>query len=121
MKILKLVFAGLLIFVTSLTVSAQSDKSERGYKSEKIKVEGLCTVDKNRIEKAALTVTGVKEAHWNVKSKLLTIKYDTYRKDIVDLVEQTIAAEGNDTESFKADDMVYNNLPKCCHYRKDKS
>jgi len=26
---------------------------------------------------------------------------------------------GHDTEKVKADDVVYNNLPPCCHYRKE--
>ncbi len=121
MKVLKLVFTCLIILASFENSNAQSDKTERGYKTEKINVDGLCTVDKKRIEKATLSVTGVKEANWNVKSKILTVKYDAYRKDLLDLIQQTIAAEGNDTEFFKADDMVYNNLPKCCHYRKDKS
>src|SRR6476620_5400435 len=79
------------------------------------KVFGNCEMCKNRIEKAAKG-KGVKAATWDVDTKLLSLGYDplvTSPKK----VQQRIVDGGHDTELQKAKDLVYNELPDCCHYR----
>ena len=119
MKTLKLFFAVLFVLAITPKVFAQiaTDKAERGIKTEKIKVSGTCDMDKHRIEKASYLVKGVKSAIWDLDSKILTVKYDSFKKNTIDLVQQKVAEMGNDTEKYKASDEVYNKLPECCHYR----
>jgi periplasmic mercuric ion binding protein len=122
MKILKSLFAILIVFAITQKTTAQiaTDKAERGIKTEKIKVSGTCDMDKHRIEKASYSVKGVKSAIWDLDSKILTVKYDSFKTNTIDLVQQKVAEMGNDTEKYKANDEVYNKLPECCHYRNIK-
>lgn len=46
---------------------------------------------------------------WNSKTKIARIKYDS-DKTSLDKVQKKIASVGYDTETYKADDEVYNNL-----------
>lgn len=100
------------------SANAQADKAERisTTKTQSIKVYGECGMCKKRIEKAANNVEGIKAANWNEDSQTLTIKYDVFTKDIIDNVQKKVAAVGHDTEKYKADDLVYQALPGCCHY-----
>ncbi len=120
MKKLKVLFAVLIAFATFQSVNAQSDKLQRtiGIKTQTIHVNGVCEMDKNRIENAALKVEGIKSAAWNVDTKMLTVTYGVFKKDAVNNVEKVLASIGHDNEKFKATDVAYNNLPLCCHYRR---
>jgi Cu(I)/Ag(I) efflux system membrane fusion protein len=80
-------------------------------------VQGLCEMCKDRIEKTALSVSGVSSAIWDIKTKQLYLHYDS-GKTSPDAVAKAIAKVGHDTEKYKADDTVYNALPECCRYRK---
>ncbi len=117
MKNLKLISTMFLFLLICQVSNAQSEKENRGLKTEMIKVGGMCNMDKKRIEKAAYSVEGVKKASWSVETDILTLEYESFRKGLVDEVQKKIAEKGNDTEKYKADDKVYNALPQCCHYR----
>jgi copper chaperone CopZ len=106
----KLLFATIIILLSISKLQAQETK-------ENIKVNGVCTMCKSRIEKTALSVKGVKSAKWNIKTHILTVIYD---KKITnsDKIQKAIAKVGHDTEKYKADDKAYNSLPKCCHYQR---
>lgn len=123
MKTIKLLFAMLIVFASYQSAGAQSDKTQRttGIKTENIKVSGTCSMDKRRIENAAYTVEGVKSAVWDEYSQVLTLKYSVFKKDAADNVQKKIASVGNDTEKYRADDMVYQKLPDCCHYPRKQS
>lgn len=73
---------------------------------------------KARIEKAALSITGVHSAKWDVDRRMLTAHIDP---DVMDRskLSKAIAKAGHDTELDKADSAVYNELPACCTYRDD--
>jgi len=115
-------FKTLLVIISALlafdSTNAQSDKSERtiGIKTQIIKVNGVCSMCKKRIENASLSVAGVKSATWDEGIKNLTIKYDVFKKAVVENVEKKIASIGHDNEKYKADNKAYNTLPDCCHY-----
>lgn len=83
-------------------------------KTEKINVLGNCGMCKKKIE-TSLKVPGVNSADWNVKSKVLTVSYDS-SKITNDQIQQNIAAVGYDTEKVKAKDEVYQKLHSCCRY-----
>ena len=84
-------------------------------KTETVKVYGNCGMCETRIEKAAKSVDGVKEAEWDKETKELTVTFDP---DVTNLeaIEKEIAAVGHDTESVKAKDETYDALHSCCKY-----
>lgn len=122
MKAIKLLLAFVIAFTTFQSASAQSDKIQRalnyGLKTQLIKVSGTCSMDKRRIETAAYSVEGVKSANWNEYTQQLTLTYSVFKKEAPDNVQKKIAAVGNDTEKYRADDAVYQKLPECCHYQR---
>ncbi len=82
-------------------------------------VDGLCSMCKARIEKAALSVDGVQKAEWSIKTHKLTLTYASNVDPKV--VLKKIADVGHDNEMYKASDEAYNALPSCCHYRDKKN
>lgn len=101
------------IFTFSLLFSyalAGSDVTE-----ERFKVFGNCGMCKNRIEKS-LRITEVQKASWDKKTKILTV---SFKSDAitVDSLQKLVASVGHDTETFKAPDSLYHELPGCCLYR----
>lgn len=119
MKTFKTIIAVIGALFAFYATYAQSDKSERhiGIKTQVIKVNGVCMMCKKRIEKAALSVTGVKYASWDEELKTLNLGYEIFQKDAVDNVEKKIALVGHDNDKYKADDKVYAILPDCCKYK----
>ncbi len=116
MKILKICFALTLLLVT-LDLSAQNKTESKKKKIEtcEFSVQGVCTMCKDRIEKAAL-IKGVKMVEWDKESQILKVIYAT-KKVGEEEIHQAIADAGHDTEKVKAADGVYAKLPDCCAYR----
>ena len=79
------------------------------------KVEGNCSMCKERIEDAA-SIKGVKRAEWNTETKMIEI---IYRKDKVEIqeVHKAIAEVGHATEKLEANEKAYEKLPACCSYK----
>lgn len=102
----------ILVFMSFISFS-QSD-----IKTEKIKVDGNCSMCKKRIEDAAY-IKGVKRAEWNETDHTLTIVYRTTKTDI-NTIEKSIAKAGHNADTIKATDEDYNKLPECCHYKTNK-
>ena len=123
MKTIKILFAIIVAFITTQSAYSQSDKTQRtiGIKTQTIKVYGECSMCKKRIESAAAKADGVNFVSWNEDSKLLTIKYSIFKKDIAENVQKNISAAGYDTEKLTADNTAYNKLPECCHYQRKQS
>jgi len=80
-------------------------------------VSGNCDLCKERIDKAARSVKGVKSATWDSKTLKIKVEFDPMETDL-DFIQKAIAKAGHDTGKYKADDKTYNSLPACCHYRK---
>lgn len=112
-KIVLLVLACLF----SLTMVAQEKKSKN--KKVVIKVAGNCGMCEKRIEKAAYSVKGVKDAEWHVDCQDIHLVIDETKCSAED-VAKAIAAVGHDTGSVKAQDTVYNQLHGCCNYERMK-
>jgi len=83
-------------------------------KTDKIKVSGNCGMCKKRIE-TALKVEGVNTAVWDVKSKILTVSYDSAKIN-TESIQQKVAAAGHDTQKIIAKQENYSKLPSCCQY-----
>lgn len=101
---------GLLVAVLtilSVTVFAQSD-------STSFKAAGNCGMCKKRIE-GSVKAPGVSFARWDVKSKIMSVKFDVAKITATQLQER-VAAAGHDTGLFTAEQAVYDQLPGCCLY-----
>jgi copper chaperone CopZ len=119
MKTIKLFFAIVLLIAVGANASAQTvAKDSSKQKTESFKVWGNCVMCKDRIEKTVKS-EGVTSAAWDTKTKLLAVTFDP-SKTSVDALGKKLAAVGHDTEKFKADDKVYNALPGCCKYERNK-
>ena len=94
-----------------------SDKTQRsvGIKTQSIRVEGECSMCKKKIENAASAVKGVKSAVWNDQTKMLTVKYDVFKKDAIDNVQRKVSSAGYDTEKYSAGDAAVTNNTCFCH------
>lgn len=123
MKTIKIMFAILFAFVSTLSVNAQSDKSQRtiGVKTKTIKVFGECDMCKKRIENAAGRVEGIRSAIWNADTKMLTITYSAFKLEAAENVQKMVAAVGYDTDKYTAGNSQYNALPDCCRYSRKQS
>lgn len=88
------------------------------YVSEKFPVSGNCGMCKSKIEKAA-SVSGVKSASWDDVSQMLTVNYAPSKVSLEQL-HKNVAAVGYDTDTVKANDKTYSELPNCCKYDRKK-
>ncbi|WP_420146747.1 heavy-metal-associated domain-containing protein [Spirosoma sp.] len=108
------------LFLTALTtfvllgnsfanVSTGDDKE----KEVKIKTSAICGMCKARIERNLAFEKGVKEADLDVKTKIVTIKYNPAKTDVAKL-KANISKTGYDADEVVADQVGYNKLPSCC-------
>lgn len=91
-------------------------ENEKNLKHEMFKVFGNCDMCKERIEKAANSLNGVKSAEWNSENQMLHISFDNQIIKLID-IHKSISKVGHDTEKEKAPDSLYGSLPGCCKYR----
>jgi copper chaperone CopZ len=91
---------------------------ENAFAKQSFKVRGNCEMCKSKIEKAAKSVNGVKSAKWNMVTGKMNVKYNK-DKTTIDIIQQSIAEVGYDTEEYVAKDEDYDNLHYCCKYKRD--
>ena len=104
----------LSLFIFSTFVNGQNQKN----KKSNFEVIGNCEICKKRIEKAALSLKGVKMATWDIPSNILSVTYNS-NKILLDQIQSSIANVGHDTPLYKAPDNVYEQLPMCCIYERN--
>lgn len=102
----------LLIAFTGFSAQAQQAKKNAKYT---IEVNGNCEQCQKRIQKAALSVSGVKSASWNVETHQLSLILNEEKCTLPD-VEKAVAKVGHDTKNVKATEKDYDNLHSCCKY-----
>ena len=105
--LLFLIFANQVVFAQDLKSGTISSTS--------FKVFGACDQCKNRIE-AALKIKGVKVANWDVDTKILALEYNAAQISL-EKIQNKILSVGHDLFDKKAKDIIYKELPDCCHYR----
>lgn len=105
----KYLMLSILFACASVIVFAQS-------KTDTIKVWGKCEMCKSKIEKAASEADAT-SAVWNEKTNLLVVSYDA-AKTSNNSIQEKIASAGYDTQDEKAPEAAYNNLEKCCQYKR---
>ena len=105
----------LLLLFLMLTLFVKAQDSTHTTTVTSLKVFGACEQCKNRIENA-LKIKGIKKAIWDVDAQLLNLVYDS---SVIALnkIENKILAIGHDLAHKKAKDIIYKELPACCHYR----
>ena len=94
------------------------DVQERNIIETEFKVLGLCGMCKDRIERAAYSVRGVRSASWDQQKNMLTVNYRANRTSQEE-IERAIAKAGHDTENFITDEETYKNMHHCCKYPRD--
>jgi len=116
MKTVKLILVTFFAVLVVAGCNSQNQNKKASSKTEEIKVLGECDMCKTRIEDA-MKIDGIAEAVWNPETKLLKV---TYNPALVtsDDIQKKVAGVGHDTEKFRAEDSVYDNLPGCCHYER---
>jgi len=116
MKTVKFILIAFLAVLLVAGCNSQNQNKKTAFKTEEIKVLGECGMCKDRIE-GAMKVDGIAEAIWNQETNLLRV---TYNPALItsDDIQKKAAAVGHDTEKYRAEDSVYDNLPDCCHYER---
>ena len=94
--------------------SFSQDKPSKNEKAS-FEVLGNCGMCKDRIEKAAFSVKGVKYASWDIPSGQLRLVFNGIKTNL-DVIEMQIATSGHDTENHKTTEEIYDQLPACCQY-----
>ena len=108
---MKLISLLVVFLLSALHVPAfQSD-----IKQDTIGVRGNCAMCKERIEEACY-VPGVKKATWNANNQTLVVIYKPSKVSLQKITQQ-VAIAGHDSDSLKANELSYKNLPDCCTYR----
>jgi len=110
---MKRIILAILVALIGITANAQQKKNKNANYS--MEVNGNCDQCKKRIEKAALSVSGVKSANWDVESHQLKLILNE-EKASVGQVEKAIAKVGHDAGQTKAETVDYENLHSCCKY-----
>ncbi len=105
-RIVKLIATSLIVIVAMSTTSLEA-------KEGKVKVNGICGMCKNKIEKTAKAIKGVRTAVWDAKTRDLTVNYNEKLTDI-DRISEAVAKIGYDAGDIKANKDARAKLPNCC-------
>lgn len=103
----------IFLLMLGLGVVAQTKKNKNAKYT--VEVNGNCEQCQKRIQKAALSVSGVKSAVWDISTHQLTLILNE-EKTTLEKVEQAVAKVGHDTQNVKATNEAYDNLHSCCKY-----
>jgi len=102
----------ILIIFPTLILAQQSQKK---IVASQFMVYGNCEMCKKTIEKAALSIKGVKMAKWDIPSNQLSLLYNRRKVEVIN-IHNAIAKSGYSTLEIKAKKEDYNKLPMCCQY-----
>ena len=107
------------ILVLFLTIQMGMVAQEKQKKNTKVQftIYGNCEMCEKRIEKAALSIKGVKLADWVIPSNQISLIFNPKKVDL-ETIHRTIAAKGHDTSEARAKEKDYNELPACCQYNR---
>ncbi len=105
----------LLALLLGVNVAAQEKKGKSV--PYNFAVNGNCDMCKKRIERAAISVNGVKLAQWDADNLTLHLIINETKTSALE-VKKAVAAVGHDTDEIKATDEAYNKLHGCCKYER---
>ena len=92
-----------------------AQNSQKKIVASQFMVYGNCEMCKKTIEKAALSIKGVKMAKWDIPSNQLSLIFNRRKVDVIN-IHNAIAKSGYSTSEIKAKKEDYNKLPMCCQY-----
>ena len=107
----------ILILLLALPLGMVGQEKQKKNTKAQFMVYGNCEMCEKRIEKAALSVKGVKLADWDIPSNQISLIYNPNKVDLK-TIHSSIAAEGYETSEAKAREEDYYELPKCCQYER---
>lgn len=107
----------LVLMISLMGISVQAQEKKNKNAKHDIEVNGNCDMCKKRIEKAALSVKGVKSAVWHADHQDMHLILDE-NKCTLDQVHEAVAKVGHDTDKVKATDEAYNDLHGCCQFER---
>ncbi len=110
----------LVVLVSFFSMSMMAQDKKNKNKKVIIKAAGNCTMCEKRIEKAAFSVKGVKDAEWHVDCQDIHLVIDETKCTPED-VAKAIANAGHDTDLVKATDADYDKLHGCCKFERMKN
>lgn len=105
----------LVLLVLCLGFTQAQEKSKN--KKVSIEVSGLCDMCKDRIEKAAFKVKGVKSAQWSSETQKLDLILNEKKTNVL-TVQKQMASIGHDTKEVQATKEAYEGLHGCCKYER---
>ena len=109
----------ILVLMLALPMGVMAQEKQKKNAKISFEVNGNCEMCKKRIEKAAFSVKGVKMATWDIPSNIISVLHDP-NKASAETLQKAIANAGHYTPMAKAPDAVYDNLPMCCLYDREK-
>jgi mercuric ion binding protein len=102
-----------ILVLSSLSVLMFSCEQKTTPKQSEFYVRGNCGMCEERIEKAVSEMDGVIKADWDVKTKNLSVSYDTTK--VTELqIQQVVANTGHETKSIESPKASHDALPECC-------
>lgn len=107
-------------FSANAQVHNHKEHQKDEIKNEVFTVYGNCGMCEKTIEGSLNEVNGVTHADWDKETDQMTVSFN-HTIITLDTIKQKIADVGYDSDSHRAKNEVYNNLPGCCQYeRPDK-
>ncbi len=107
----------LVMLLTFVGFAVQAQEVKHKNAKVEFRVSGNCEMCKKRVEKAALSVSGVKSANWHMDSTILYLIVNEQKTDIP-TIQKAIAKAGHDTDGAKALKEDYDSLHICCQYER---
>lgn len=107
----------LVVLVALVGFVAQAQEKKNKNAKHVTEVNGNCGLCQKRIQKAALSVEGVKSATWDIPSHQLSLIFNEEKCSLLD-VKKAIAKVGHDTDEVKATKEDYDKLHTCCLYER---
>ena len=112
-KIVKSLFAIVLMLGMTIVSQAQSQDAQPKEKEIKIQTSAICGMCEERIETNMAYEKGVKSVELDDETKIVTITYKTAKTD-PDKLREAISKLGYDADDVEADKEAYEKLPACC-------
>jgi copper chaperone CopZ len=120
MKTVKLISAVLLVFLAVALYGNNAMASEKAKEATvKIKTSAICDMCKATIEKAVKKLPGIKSSVLDVKSKILTVSYET-EKTTPGMIRKAVSAAGYNADNVAADKAAFSKLAPCCQKEEGK-
>ncbi len=103
----------ILILAVFISSSVFSQEKERKTAEITIMTSAVCGMCKDRIEHDMAFEKGVKDVNLDLKTKEVSIVYQTKKTD-PDKLREAITEIGYDADDLEADAKAYEKLPACC-------